>query len=46
MKVPGRLRWDPVTERFRDNDAANRMLARSQRFPYGYENVPALAGMG
>ena len=45
MKVPGKLRWDPVTERFRDNDAANRMLSRSQRFPYGYENVPALAGM-
>ncbi|CAH1001752.1 Inositol 2-dehydrogenase/D-chiro-inositol 3-dehydrogenase [Neolewinella maritima] len=46
MKVPGKLRWDPVTERFRDNDAANRLLSRSQRFPYGYENIPALADMG
>ncbi|THH41824.1 Gfo/Idh/MocA family protein [Neolewinella litorea] len=43
MKVPGKLYWDPVNERFKDNDTANRMLSRSQRYPYGYENIPALA---
>jgi hypothetical protein len=43
MKVPGKLYWDPLNERFRDNDAANRMLSRPQRHPYGYENIPALA---
>ena len=35
MKIPGKLHWDPVRERFRDNDAANRMLGRPQRYPYG-----------
>ncbi|MBB4080679.1 putative dehydrogenase [Lewinella aquimaris] len=44
MKVPGKLHWDPINERFKDNDAANRMLSRSQRYPYGYENIPVLAG--
>ncbi|NJB84976.1 putative dehydrogenase [Lewinella marina] len=43
MKVPGKLHWDPVQERFKNNDEANRMLSRSQRWPYGYENIPALA---
>lgn len=43
MKVPRKLSWDPVNERFHNDDEANRMLERSQRFPYGYENVPALA---
>ena len=43
MKVPGELKWDPVNERFRDNDAANRLLSRSHRYPYGYEHIPALA---
>lgn len=42
MKVPGKLYWDPINERFKDNDAANRMLSRSQRYPYGVENIPAL----
>ncbi|WP_116127020.1 Gfo/Idh/MocA family protein [Lewinella sp. IMCC34183] len=42
MKVPRKLEWDPVNERFRNDDEANRMLSRSQRWPYGYENVPAL----
>ncbi len=35
MKIPGRLEWDPVAERFRNSDSANAMLARPQRSPYG-----------
>jgi predicted dehydrogenase len=35
MKLPGKLYWDPQRERFIDNDRANAMLNRPQRFPYG-----------
>ena len=35
MKLPGKLHWDPQRERFIDNDRANAMLKRPQRFPYG-----------
>jgi len=35
MKIPGRLEWDPKTERFRNSELANSMLSRPQRFPYG-----------
>jgi len=35
MKIPGILQWNPETERFADNDFANSMLSRSQRYPYG-----------
>ncbi len=35
MKIPGRLEWDPKNERFRNNDLANSMLSRPQRYPYG-----------
>ena len=35
MKVPGKLYWDPLRERFIDNDRANAMISRPQRFPYG-----------
>ena len=35
MKVPGILKWDPKAERFQDNDLANSMLSRPQRYPYG-----------
>jgi hypothetical protein len=35
MKVPGVLKWDPKGERFRENDRANSLLKRTQRFPYG-----------
>jgi len=34
MKTKRRLRWDPVKERFKDDDEANKMLSRSQRYPY------------
>jgi predicted dehydrogenase len=43
MKLPRKLYWDPVNERFKNDDEANRMLSRAQRYPWGYENIPALA---
>ena len=39
MKVDGRLHWDPVRERFIDNDRANAMVSRPQRYPYGTDYV-------
>jgi myo-inositol 2-dehydrogenase/D-chiro-inositol 1-dehydrogenase len=35
MKIPGKLEWDPKTEKFKNNDMANSMLSRPQRNPYG-----------
>ena len=35
MKVPGKLYWDPMREKFKDNDVANAMLSRPQRYPFG-----------
>lgn len=37
MKLPRKLYWDPVKERFKNDDEANNMLSRPQRYPYGYE---------
>ncbi|MGA3161664.1 MAG: hypothetical protein ABSC77_10640 [Terracidiphilus sp.] len=34
MKTGRRLHWDPVRERFRNDDEANSLLSRPQRFPY------------
>jgi hypothetical protein len=34
MKLPRRLYWDSIRERFRNDDEANRLLARAQRWPY------------
>jgi predicted dehydrogenase len=34
MKLPRKLRWDFRRERFRDDDEANGMLTRAQRWPY------------
>jgi hypothetical protein len=34
MKTNRRLHWDPVKERFKDDDQANSMLSRPQRYPY------------
>ena len=34
MKTGRRLRWDPLRERFHDDDEANAMLSRPQRWPY------------
>ena len=39
MKAPGVLYWDPKKERFVDNDVANSMLSRPQRYPYGTNYV-------
>lgn len=35
MKLPRTLHWDPARERFKNDDEANAMLSRPQRFPYG-----------
>ncbi|MCX6239887.1 MAG: Gfo/Idh/MocA family oxidoreductase [Bacteroidia bacterium] len=35
MKLGRKLQWDPETEMFVKDDEANKMLSRSQRFPYG-----------
>lgn len=35
MKVPGKLYWDPVRERFIGNEEANKRLSRPQRHPFG-----------
>jgi predicted dehydrogenase len=34
MKTGRRLYWDPVKERFKNDDEANKMLSRPQRSPY------------
>jgi len=39
MKIPGALQWDPEKERFIGNDAANSMLSRPQRHPYGTDYI-------
>jgi len=39
MKMEGKLHWDPRRERFVDNDKANGLLHRPQRFPYGTDYV-------
>jgi len=39
MHVPGVLKWDPGAEKFLDNDVANSMLSRPQRYPYGTSYV-------
>ncbi|MCF7957085.1 MAG: Gfo/Idh/MocA family oxidoreductase [Phycisphaerae bacterium] len=39
MKLPGKLHWDPKKEKFIGNVAANAMLSRTQRGPYGTTKV-------
>jgi predicted dehydrogenase len=36
MKKQRKLSWDPQTERFHNDDEANAMLSRPQRFPYAF----------
>lgn len=36
MKAKRRLHWDPVKERFHNDDAANKLLSRPQRAPYRF----------
>ncbi len=35
MKLGRKLQWNPETETFVNDEEANKMLSRSQRFPYG-----------
>ncbi|MEM6320906.1 MAG: Gfo/Idh/MocA family oxidoreductase [Bacteroidota bacterium] len=35
MKVNRKLYWDPLRERFKNDDEANALLSRPQRYPYG-----------
>jgi predicted dehydrogenase len=37
MKAKRKLYWDPVKERFKNDDQANAMLSRPQRAPYGFK---------
>ena len=39
MKIPGRLEWDPKSEKFKNNELANSMLKRPQRAPYGTDHI-------
>jgi predicted dehydrogenase len=39
MKIPRKLYWDPVREKFKNDDEANSMLSRPQRYPYGTNYV-------
>jgi predicted dehydrogenase len=39
MKLPRKLYWDPAREKFKNDDEANSMLSRPQRFPYGTKYV-------
>lgn len=39
MKLPRKLVWNPLTERFANDDEANGMLSRPQRYPYGIDNL-------
>jgi len=39
MKIDGKLHWDPQHERFLDNDRANALVKRPQRYPYGTNYV-------
>jgi myo-inositol 2-dehydrogenase / D-chiro-inositol 1-dehydrogenase len=35
MKAGRKLHWDPLRERFKNDDEANTWLSRPQRPPYG-----------
>ncbi len=39
MKIPGKLKYDPQREVFTNNDAANSMLSRPNRAPYGLAHL-------
>ena len=39
MKMNRKLQWNPGTERFENDDEANAMLIRPERFPYGISNI-------
>ena len=39
MKTKRKLYWDPVKERFKNDDEANALLSRPQRWPYAIGQV-------
>ena len=39
MKLDRKLYWDPVNEKFINDDVANSMLSRPQRYPYGTDYI-------
>jgi myo-inositol 2-dehydrogenase / D-chiro-inositol 1-dehydrogenase len=39
MKLNRKLYWDPEAERFKNDDEANSMLSRPQRYPYGTDYI-------
>ena len=39
MKLGRKLKWDPTAEKFINDDLANSMLSRPQRYPYGTNYV-------
>jgi hypothetical protein len=39
MKLGRKVEWNPETEKFVKDDEANKLLSRSQRFPYGTTNI-------
>ncbi len=39
MKMGRRLVWNPGAERFENDEAANAMLSRPERYPYGIGNI-------
>ncbi|HOY52277.1 MAG TPA: gfo/Idh/MocA family oxidoreductase, partial [Prolixibacteraceae bacterium] len=39
MKIPGRLAWDPRSERFTNSEEANKLLNRPQRHPWGTDTL-------
>jgi len=41
MKLKRKLDWDPIKERFKNDDEANAMLSRSQRQPYTLDGYRA-----
>lgn len=44
MKLPRKLYWDSVNERFKNDDEANSMLSRPERYDYSIAQIPALNG--
>ena len=42
MKLERKLYWNPNTEKFSNDNEANAMLKRTQRYPYGVNNIKGL----
>ena len=44
MRLGRKLQWDPIAERFLNDDEANRMLSRTQRAPWSVDNIDSWLG--